>query len=120
MSDEPISEEQEKGRGKPAVRDKEKEHSERILRTAVACIMGIITGAVSFALTTPDQVIGLNSYTMFGLVLMLAGIVVQRHIFMALRMDPMKLGKKDWFYQGFMTFAFWFITWTLLLTPEVL
>jgi hypothetical protein len=47
---------------------------------------------------------------------MIAGIVVQRHIFMLLRLDSDKMGFKNWFYQGFMTFAFWFITWTLLLT----
>jgi PKD repeat protein len=31
-------------------------------------------------------------------------------------MDTGKLGGKDWFYQGFMTFAFWLMTWTILLT----
>ncbi|NTV01144.1 MAG: hypothetical protein HGA55_08530, partial [Methanoregulaceae archaeon] len=43
-------------------------------------------------------------------------IVVQRHIFMFTKLEPESLGKKDWVYQGFMTFAFWFITWTVLLT----
>jgi len=42
--------------------------------------------------------------------------VVQRHIFMFTKLEPESLGKKDWVYQGFMTFAFWFITWTVLLT----
>jgi hypothetical protein len=31
-------------------------------------------------------------------------------------MGSTKLGGKDWLYQGFMTFAFWFMTWTILLT----
>jgi hypothetical protein len=31
-------------------------------------------------------------------------------------MDTTKLGAKDWFYQGFMTFAFWFMSWTILLS----
>ena len=44
------------------------------------------------------------------------GIVVQKHIFILIGMDTSRLGGKDWFYQGFMTFAFWFMTWTLLLT----
>ncbi len=48
--------------------------------------------------------------------LMLAGVVVQRHIFMLMHLDTAKLGAKDWFYQGFMTFAFWFMSWTLLLS----
>jgi PKD repeat protein len=48
--------------------------------------------------------------------LMLAGIVIQKHIFTLMGMDTGKLGGKDWFYQGFMTFACWFMTWTILLT----
>jgi hypothetical protein len=35
---------------------------------------------------------------------------------MLMGMNTGNLGTKDWFYQGFMTFAFWFMTWTLLLT----
>ena len=48
--------------------------------------------------------------------LMLAGVVLQKHIFMLSGMNTAKLGAKDWFYQGFMTFAFWFMTWTIMLT----
>jgi hypothetical protein len=48
--------------------------------------------------------------------LMLAAVVVQKHLFRLLGMDTSKLGAKDWIYQGFMTFAFWFMTWTILLT----
>jgi hypothetical protein len=119
MSEEPIPEGQDKGRERPSAENKRLEHEGRIMRTVVASAMGILTGAISFLLTSPDQITGLNASTMFALVLMLAGIVVQRHIFVALRMDTAKLGKKDWFYQGFMTFAFWFITWTILLTASL-
>ena len=51
--------------------------------------------------------------------LMLAGVVVQRHVFMLMHIETSKLGAKDWIYQGFMTFAFWFMTWTLLLSVMV-
>jgi len=46
-------------------------------------------------------------------------VVVQKYIFMLMHLSPTPLNKKDWFYQGFMTFAFWFITWTLLLTSGI-
>jgi PKD repeat protein len=36
-----------------------------------------------------------------------------------MRIDSAKLGAKDWFYQGFMTFAFWVMTWTILLSAMV-
>lgn len=96
--------------------EKSAEHLQRIQRSLVACVLGIITGAISYLVIDPSLVLGFQSYTLLGLLIMAAGVVVQRHIFMALRLGPAALGKKDWFYQGFMTFAFWFITWTLLLT----
>ena len=96
--------------------EKSAEHLQRIQRSLVACVMGIVTGVISRLAVDPANILGLQSYTFLGLVIMAAGVVVQRHIFQAMRLGPASLGKKDWFYQGFMTFAFWFITWTLLLT----
>jgi heme/copper-type cytochrome/quinol oxidase subunit 4 len=96
--------------------EKRTEHLLRIKRSLVGCIMGIVTGVISYLVINPSDIIGFQSYTALGLLIMFAGIVVQRHLFMFLSLEPGKLGKKDWFYQGFMTFAFWFITWTILLT----
>jgi hypothetical protein len=96
--------------------DKQAEHIERIKRTLVACFMGILTGAVSYFVGGTPSAGGLQNDGLLGFMLMLAGIVLQKHIFMLSGMDTAKLGGKDWFYQGFMTFAFWFMTWTLLLT----
>jgi hypothetical protein len=47
---------------------------------------------------------------------MIAFVLIQKHIFMALRIDYTTLQTKDWFFQGFMTFGFWFMTWTILLS----
>ena len=100
--------------------DKQAEHIARIKRTLVASLMGIGTGAIAFlAGGTPDGA-GLQNDAFLGFMLMLAGIVVQRHIFILMGMDTAKLGAKDWFYQGFMTFAFWLMTWTILLTSVTL
>lgn len=96
--------------------DKQAEHIDRIKRTLVACFMGILTGAISYYAGGAPSATGIQADGLLGLMLMLAGIVLQKHIFMLLGMDTSKLGGKDWFYQGFMTFAFWFMTWTILLT----
>lgn len=96
--------------------EKQKEHLVRIEKTLIACGLGIATGIIAFLVISPSQIEGLNSYTILALLIMISGIVVQRHIFMLLRLGSQKMGAKDWLYQGFMTFAFWFITWTLLLT----
>lgn len=97
--------------------EKRREHILRIEKTLVACVIGIVTGVISYLIVSPSQVLGLQSYTILALLIMVAGIVVQRHVFILLKLGSDKMGAKDWFYQGFMTFAFWFITWTLLLTP---
>ena len=95
--------------------EKQAEHIGRIQRTLVACLIGIGVGILSFYLSgVSQQDIGLLAF-----MLMLAGVVVQRHIFILMSHGSTKLGAKDWFYQGFMTFAFWFMTWTILLSAMV-
>lgn len=96
--------------------EKQAEHIERIQRTLAASLLGIFTGALSFAVVPAAEVAGFNSYTMLAFFLMLAAIVIQKHLFLLLGMDTSKLGGKDWFYQSFMTFALWFMTWAILLS----
>ena len=114
MSAEETGEKETRKRKTPA--EKQKEHLLKIKRSLVACLAGMVTGIISFLVIPPTEIVGFNSWTALGLLIMLAGIVVQRHIFMFTKLEPESLGKKDWLYQGFMTFAFWFITWTVLLT----
>jgi len=96
--------------------EKQAEHIERIKRTLIACLLGMFAGVLSFFSVPASDIAGINSHTMLTFFLMLAGIVIQKHVFILLRMDTSKLGAKDWFYQGFMTFALWFMTWTILLS----
>jgi hypothetical protein len=120
MSDNAVAEEVQKTRPRTRA-EKQVEHRSRLKRTLVACFMGILTGALSFYLSgTPDPATGLQQNAIIGLLLLAAGVVFQKHIFMLLRFDYMELTGKDWFYQSFMTFALWFITWTILLTTTVL
>jgi hypothetical protein len=116
MSDDDIEEMPVLTKKQKTKADKQAEHIDRIKRTLVACFMGILTGAISFHAGGIPSATGMQADGLLGFMLMLAGIVIQKHIFMLSGMDTSKLGGKDWFYQGFMTFAFWFMTWTLLLT----
>jgi len=117
MSEEIISEDiVETKEVKKTPEDKTKGHRERMIRTGVACFMGIATGVISYlVIGDPTSATG-EPRSILGLLLLLAGIVFQKHVFIAMRIDYSKLGGKDWFYQGFMAFAFWFISWTILLT----
>jgi hypothetical protein len=92
--------------------EKQAQHTDRLKRTAVACAMGILAGVLAFyADTVPTG-------TALGILFLLAGIVLQKYIFLALRMDYLGLTSKDWLYQGFMTFSLWFISWTILLSAS--
>jgi hypothetical protein len=99
---------------------KVQEHRERILRTTVACFMGILAGVLSYIATTMGNPESATELGLFGLLLLVACIVFQKHVFYLLRIDHTRLGGKDWFYQGFMTLALWFISWTILLTAQTL
>ena len=106
----------------PAVAKKSDPHTEllhRIERTLVACFAGIITGIISFFIVGDRAVSGINQATILALLIMIAAILVQKNLFILMKIDPGHLSGKDWFYQGFMTFAFWFITWTILLTEKM-
>lgn len=99
-------------------REKSRENIVRIKRSGIASAMGIITGVISYFAVDASQILGIQVYTLFAFLIMAAGVVIQKHIFTILKLDPDSLGWKGWFYQGFMTFAFWFITWTILLTSS--
>jgi hypothetical protein len=96
--------------------EKQAEHIGRIKRTLIACLLGIFVGILSFYTGGIPDAAGLQTNGLLAFMLMLAAIVIQKHIFMFTGIDTAKLGSKDWFYQGFMTFALWFMTWAILLS----
>jgi hypothetical protein len=100
--------------------EKKDQHKKRVKRTLIACLMGLIAGILSFMLGGVPDASGVQPNTMLTILLLLAAIVFQKHVITIIGIDITKLGKKDWFYQGFMTFAIWFITWTILLTTSLL
>jgi len=112
MSDEIIEEKPVQTKKQKTRADKQAEHIERIKRTLAASLIGILAGGLAYY----NSISYSTDSGLLAFMVMIAGIVVQKHIFMLLRMNTEKLGAKDWFYQGFMTFAFWFMTWTILLT----
>jgi hypothetical protein len=120
MSENAVAAEVDKTRPRTRA-EKQVEHRDRIKRTLTACFMGILAGGLSFYLSgAPDPVSGLQANAIIGLLLLAAGVVFQKYVFVLLRIDYMELTGKDWFYQSFMTFALWFMTWTILLTTTLL
>jgi len=93
--------------------EKQAQHMDRLKRTGIACGMGILVGVLSFFYADPVKM-----GPAFGILFLLAGIVFQKYVFLALRMEYLGLKAKDWLYQGFMTFSLWFISWTILLSAH--
>jgi EMC6-arch len=116
MSEEIIEEKPTLTKKEKTKADKQAEHIARIKRTLAASLLGIGTGILSYVFGGTPDAAGLQADGFLGFMLMLAAIVLQKHVFILLHMDTDKLGIKDWFYQGFMTFAFWFMSWAILLT----
>ena len=101
----------EKPKKKLTREEKQALHTDRLKKTAIACLAGILAGVLSFFVDTASP-----TGTALGLLFCLAAIVFQKYAFFALKMDYLGLTAKDWFFQGFMTVALWFITWTILLS----
>ncbi len=95
------------------------DYTGRIIRTIIAVIAGFFAGLLCFITEGKAQESGGSSSALFSILILIAAIIIQKHIFMLLRMKY-TLEKKDWFYQGFMTFSFWFVTWTILLSGTAL
>ena len=112
------------------VANKKARHAERVIRTAIACGLGMVAGLVSYYLAgTPNPIndsmieagiAGVQANPIVGVLVLLVAIVLQNSLFMVLKIDTSKLGKKDWFYQSFLTFATWYLSWTLMLSTSLL
>jgi hypothetical protein len=117
MDNEQKKERETEAAASPSSPDKRTAYRERIQRTVIACLMGVFAGILSFTLAgSVDPITGIQSNAVIGMLVLLAGIVLQKYLFMIVRIDFTELAAKDWFYQAFMTFALWFISWTLLLS----
>lgn len=89
-------------------------------RTLIAIGAGVIAGLICFYFEKGFiGTQGSSDFAFLAILIMIACILIQKHIFMLLRIDYTTLQSKDWVYQGFMTFGFWLITWTILLSGTV-
>jgi hypothetical protein len=84
---------------------KQVKHVEGIKKTTLSSVLGIAGGVVSFYLP---------AYSIFILIVV---VYSQRVILPRLGIDAKEFRATDWFFLVFMTVAFWFVSWTILLNP---
>jgi membrane glycosyltransferase len=85
--------------------ERQVKHVEGIKKTALSSLLGIAGGVASFYLP---------AYSFFILVVV---IYSQRIILPRIGVDAKEFRATDWFFLVFMTVAFWFVSWTVLLNP---
>jgi hypothetical protein len=71
----------------------------------------VLMGPITARQTNPHA----PNNSSLGFLILALLIYVQKFIFPYLGIDSKRFGFKDWFFLSFMTFCFWFITWTLIL-----
>ncbi len=88
-------------------KEKQETHVEGIKKTLLASMLGIIGGLLTYYVSAS-----------FGIFILIIVFYIQRPILPRLQIDVKEYQLKDWVYTAFMTFAFWFVSWTILLNQS--
>jgi hypothetical protein len=97
----------------PTAAEKREAHMRGVKVTTFSCVLGVVAGVVSWALTQ-GVLTGAELPDRTGFVVLAAAVAFHQPVLPYLGKHEMS--KKDWAYVAFMTFDLWFITWTVLLT----
>jgi hypothetical protein len=88
-------------------------HMRGVKMVLVSSLMGALAGFLS----SPFFLSSRNAN--FSFLILAVAIYLQKFLLPPLGIDSSKFGFKDWFFLGFMTFCYWFVTWTIILNaPE--
>jgi hypothetical protein len=92
------------------------QHRRGIIVTTLATLGGVIAGVASLVLVGTDPAAATSVRTV---VVFVGAYVAQIPLLQLLGIDVEGFSTKDYLYVAFMTFALWFITYTILLTEGV-
>ncbi|MFB6354450.1 MAG: hypothetical protein ABEJ92_10240 [Halobacteriales archaeon] len=88
--------------------DRRAQHRRSLKVTATAALAGVAAGVVSSMLASGPA-------DRLGLAVVGGAILADLGVLRLLGVDVDEFSAKDHLYVGFMTFALWFMTWTILL-----
>jgi len=83
--------------------EEQTKHVEGIKKTLLSSLLGIAGGVCSYYLPA------------YGILILLVVVYAQRLALPRIQIDTKEYRFTDWFFLVFMTFAFWFVSWTILL-----
>lgn len=94
-----------------AVEDERWAHIRGVTVTTIASLCGVLAAlAARVIIDAPDDVIGVGMFAI--------AVLIQFPILRLIGIEVEDFGIKDYLFITFMTFAFWFMTLTILLTTE--
>jgi len=84
-------------------------HMRGIKMSLMPAIFGVIAGFLSspYVLSVPHQ--------SFSFLILAVAIYAQKYAYPLWGIDSGKFDWKAWFYVGFMTFAYWYLSWAIIL-----
>ena len=83
-------------------------HLRGIKMSFIPAIFGVIAGFISspYVLSVPHQ--------SFSFLILALAIYAQKYVFPLWGIESGKFDFKAWFYVGFLTFAYWYLSWTII------
>ncbi|WP_407355311.1 hypothetical protein [Methanolobus sp. WCC5] len=94
--------------------ERKKAHVEGIIKTAVASVIGVIAGFLTYLQLGVGDDPTLKWYAIMVIVAALS-YYAMRLVFPLFKVRTKEFGFKDWFYVEFIVIDFWLVTWALLL-----
>jgi len=91
------------------------DHVRGVTVTTLACLAGVVATVVSTMVFSDPSSVGVTTQ----LAVVAALVVVQQPILYAIGVDVGEFGIKDNLYIAFMTFALWFLSYTVVLSTGV-
>ena len=89
--------------------DRRAAHRRSLKVTALASLAGVVAGVVSPMFTS-------GAADTMGVTIAAVAVLVSLGVMRLVGVDVEEFSTKDHLYVAFMTFALWFVTWTILLT----
>jgi len=98
--------------------DSEDQHFHTVTRTALSAGVGVAAAFLSASLTAGAETAAIAAQNQTAQLVVIVAIAVQPLLQRVLGVYKDDFGAKDFLFIGFMTFAFWFVTWGIMLTAQ--